>query len=237
MTSSIHYLVATVRPWNIRAFESTIKHFPGEWHLVSEPKELTEDLVRDVEPRYIFFPHWNKVVPAEILALAECVSFHETQLPFGRGGSPIQNLIATGYTETSICALRMVEELDAGPIYLMRPLSLLGLGEEVFIRASQIVAEMIRHIVTHEPKPSAQQGDPTWFKRRTPGQSRIEADTQSLDELFDHIRMLDAAAYPRAYLDYGAFRFHFSRPARRTGRIDADVRITRCDSDDETETP
>ena len=44
-------------------------------------------------PKYIFFPHWSKKVDTKIVNNYECVCFHETDLPYGRGGSPIQNLI------------------------------------------------------------------------------------------------------------------------------------------------
>ena len=43
-----------------------------------------------------------------------------TDLPYGRGGSPLQNLIINGHKETMMSALRCVQELDAGPIYLKK---------------------------------------------------------------------------------------------------------------------
>ena len=55
-----------------------------------------------------------------------------TDLPFGRGGSPLQNLITRGISKTKISALRCNEEIDAGPIYLKRPLSLHGSAEEIY---------------------------------------------------------------------------------------------------------
>jgi methionyl-tRNA formyltransferase len=65
------------------------------------------------------------------------------------------------------------------------------------------------------------------FKRRTPAQSEINTDHIDLGNIFDHIRMLDADGYPRAFLDVGNYRFEITRPALRTGSIHADVRITR----------
>jgi methionyl-tRNA formyltransferase len=124
-----------------------------------------------------------------------------------------------------ISALRMVKELDAGPIYLKRRLCLKGLGEEIFIRASNIIAEMILEIITKEPYPEKQVGNPTVFKRRTPKQSEISAKSKTLKELFDHIRMLDASEYPRAFIRCGNFKFEISKPALRTGAIEADIRI------------
>ena len=39
-----------------------------------------------------------------------------TDLPYGRGGSPLQNLIVRGHKETKISAIKVVKELDAGPV-------------------------------------------------------------------------------------------------------------------------
>jgi methionyl-tRNA formyltransferase len=76
------------------------------------------------------------------------------------------------------------------------------------------------------PKP--QQGPPTWFHRRRPDQSRIEAVT-SIEALYDHIRMLDGEGYPPAFLDWQDWRLEFSRAECRDGEIEATVRIRRYD--------
>lgn len=220
------YIIATIKPWNLKVFEERFARRSETWHLVTSPLELTLETLRRVKPRYVFFPHWSAKVPSEILAEVECVCFHETNVPYGRGGSPIQNLIARGHRETSVTALRMSDELDAGPIYLQRPLSLEGLGEEIFIRASRLVAEMIEEIVRTEPTPRPQAGDVVVFKRRTPSDSELPRDISDLSKLFDHLRMLDAETYPPAFLDYGDFRLEFRRPALRSRAIEADVRIT-----------
>ncbi len=37
---------------------------------------------------------------------------HMTDVPYGRGGSPLQNLIARGHTSTKLTAMRMTAEVD-----------------------------------------------------------------------------------------------------------------------------
>jgi methionyl-tRNA formyltransferase len=70
-----------------------------------------------------------------------------------------------------------------------------------------------------------QTGRPVNFRRRKPEESRI-AKADSLEQLHDFIRMLDADGYPRAFLSYAGYRFEFSRSALYDGRIVADVQIT-----------
>jgi methionyl-tRNA formyltransferase len=220
------YVVATIRPWHVDVFRRIISDYPGDWHLITKPDQLTQSRVRSLAPRYIFFPHWSESVPREILDLSECVCFHETDLPFGRGGSPIQNLVAQSIYDTKLSAFMMTNEMDAGPIYLQRPLSLLGLAEEIYVRAAHAVAKMILEIVEHEPSPTPQTGDAVVFKRRSPTESEVLADRlETLDDMFDHIRMLDAVEYPPAFVRHGNWLLELTRPARRTDYVEASVRI------------
>lgn len=219
-------IVVTIRPWNIKVFKERIQTFSGKWLLIDKHEDLNFANLQKLQPRYIFFPHWSEKVPLDILENFECVCFHETDVPYGRGGSPVQNLITAGHRSTKITALRMIEKFDAGPVYMKCDLSLEGLAEEIYIRSAEIVADMIYEIVRDKPSAVQQSGAPTVFKRRVPEESRIPSEITTLKLLFDHIRMLDAAGYPQAFIDYGPYRLVFSRPALRTNNIIADVSIS-----------
>lgn len=219
------YLVAGCKPWNVSAYAELAK-LPGKWLYIAKREELTAELVRQLSPRYIFFMHWSWKVPAEIVQSYECVCFHMTDVPYGRGGSPLQNLIQRGHHETRLTALRMTDEVDAGPVYAKEPLSLEGSAEEIYQRASRISTKMAERIVREHPKPSVQQGEVVTFNRRKPSESEI-GDLRCLQEMHDFIRMLDAEGYPRAFVEYAGFRFEFSRSALYHGHVAADVKITR----------
>ena len=148
-----------------------------------------------------------------------------TDVPYGRGGSPLQNLIQKGHRETRLTALRMVEEMDAGPVYMKMPLSLEGSAEEIYLRAGQLSAEMISEIITKDLEPFPQVGVPTIFERRLPSQSKIPDNCRDLQALHDFIRMLDADGYPPAFIEFAGFRFEFSRSALADGKVTADVRV------------
>jgi methionyl-tRNA formyltransferase len=225
MTSdSSRYVVAGSKKWNRRVFEEVIRHYPGEWSYAGDPATL-DVAVEEIEPRYVFFLHWSWIVPRRILDRTECVCFHMTDVPYGRGGSPLQNLIVRGHTETRLTALRMTDELDAGPVYGKRPLSLHGSAEEIYVRATDIAAEMVREIVDSRPEPVPQSGEVVPFARRKPAASEV-AGVASLEALHDFIRMLDADGYPPAFLEHAGFRFELTRSVLYDGRIVADVTIT-----------
>jgi methionyl-tRNA formyltransferase len=219
------YVIATSRSWNeamVNGIHSAIK---GDVALITSREDLTYEKLITVKPRYIFFPHWSYIIPPEIHDNFECVIFHMTDVPFGRGGSPLQNLISRGIYETKITALKCLSELDAGPVYMKRPFSLYGNAEEIYLRAAKVVSEMIVEIINNEPTPVEQRGDIVVFPRRKQDESNIDRLTE-LEKVFDHIRMLDAEGYPKAFLETERFRFEFQRPSLKFNKIVADVVIT-----------
>ncbi len=222
------YLVAAIKRWNVEEFARRVPALAGRWLLVTDPGALDAAFVGSLEPRYIFFPHWSWTVPDDVLTAAECVCFHMTDVPYGRGGSPLQNLIARGYNETKLSALRMVPELDGGPVYLKRDLSLEGAAHEIFERCARLTFDMINEIVARRPDPVPQSGTPLLFSRRRPEESRLP-QSGTPTAIYDHIRMLDAEGYPRAFLDYGDFRLEFQDARREDDRVDARVTVRKAD--------
>lgn len=217
-------ILASDRSWNWPLIDILQERCGCKFILISDSDELTYEKISTLHPRFIFFPHWSSTVDKKIYESYECIIFHMTDLPFGRGGSPLQNLIMRGIYETKITALRCVEEIDAGPIYLKKPFTLFGSASEIFLRATKVIEEMIVEIVKKLPEPKSQIGDPILFKRRKPAEGNLDK-AESLDQIFDLIRMLDADGYPRAFIDIGCFRMEFSRSLIKSNEVLADVRI------------
>jgi methionyl-tRNA formyltransferase len=209
--------------------EQLVARTGRDFILISSSQSLTVEHLLAINPEFVFFPHWSHRITPDIYDQFNCVIFHMTDLPFGRGGSPLQNLIARGIYETKISALRCVEGMDAGPIYLKRPFSLYGSAEEIFARASGVIEEMIEEILEKLPEPTPQEGVPTVFNRRRPEESNLAA-THSLEQAFDLIRMLDAEGYPNAFLNIGPFKIEFTRASMKIDQVLADVRISLADT-------
>ncbi len=220
----MNYLVAAIGDWNKNLFDKQVKNLPGKWAFASTPDELKEKLSTGFEPRYVFFPHWRWIVPEEILNHYECVCFHMTDVPYGRGGSPLQNLIVRGHKDTVLTTLRMEKGLDTGPVYSKNPLSLEGKAEEIYIRASELTWEMIAEMIATEPEAVAQQGEPVLFKRRTPEQSEIPQDL-TIEQVYDYIRMLDAPGYPKAFFQTVGYHLDFEDAELTGNEVIARVKI------------
>jgi methionyl-tRNA formyltransferase len=224
-------LLLSSRPWNEGLADRLSAALERPVHTISKPAELQLEEVAALDPEWIFVPHWSYLIPEAIWSRWPTLIFHMTDLPYGRGGSPLQNLIHRGHSSTRLTALHCTAELDAGPIYLKEPLSLHGSAEEIFLRADALIEAMIERIVREQPEPQPQQGEPLLFSRRKPEQSSL-AGCPPGDPLawYDQIRMLDAEGYPHAFLEAHGLRLEFRRVSRRSDGLYADVKITRLNS-------
>lgn len=221
-------LIVSEKSWNkelVSYLQSTMPQYA--FYLISQKEDFTVERIGSISPVKIFIPHWSYIIPSAIFERYECIVFHMTDLPYGRGGSPLQNLIVRGLTATKLSALRVEVGLDTGPVYLKMDLSLSGTAEEIFVRVNKLVGKMIVEIIQNNLQPVLQEGDPVVFKRRKPEQSDMSG-LEKLEEIFDYIRMLDADGYPHAYIEKGEFRYEFTRASiKADGSIVADVKITK----------
>jgi len=169
---------------------------------ITDKKKLNLKNISKINPTKIFFPHWSYRVPDKILKKFECICFHTAPLPYGRGGSPIQNLIIRKFKKAPVCAIKMTNKIDSGPIYLKKNISLNGSLNEIFERISDAVLFMITKIIKNKIIPKHQSGKPLYFKRINEQESIIN-QFEKLDSVYDKIRMLDSDEYPNAYYKFG----------------------------------
>lgn len=217
------YIVATIKTWNIDNFSYIKDHYPEyEFRMVNFKEELTISLVDNYKPQYIFFPHWSWIIPKEIYENYNCVVFHSTDLPYGRGGSPLQNLIVRGIYNTKISAIKVCSGIDTGPVYIKEPMDISeGNADEIFKKISDVVfKKMIPRFLEEEIIPIEQTGEIVSFKRRTPEQSEIPGGLTQR-QIYDYIRMLDGEGYPTAYKKYDKGKIFFTNARWENGKVNA----------------
>ena len=114
-------LLLSSRPWNSGLADRLSSQLNQPVESISEPVNLTAEAVAEIDPQWIFVPHWSHLIPESIWGKWPTVIFHMTDLPYGRGGSPLQNLIQRGHSTTMLSALRCSNDLDAGEIFIKQP--------------------------------------------------------------------------------------------------------------------
>ncbi len=197
-------VIATIKDWNIqRAYEFSEKCRDYMVWTITDPDKLRA--VHELNPKYIFFPHWSWIIPADIYKKFECIAFHIADLPYGRGGSPLQNLIMKKIYDTAITAFKVDDGIDTGPVYLKIHFDISeGSAQKIYNEISETVFNwMIPWIIRDKIKPISQTGTVLEFKRRKPHQSNLDrSGGVNLKDIYDDIRMVDAEGYPRAYLNF-----------------------------------
>ena len=196
--------------------------------VITTSEELAKVSRYEKKGTKVFFPHWSKLIPSTVYTHLDCVIFHMTDLPYGRGGSPLQNLISRGVQATKISAFLCEEGIDAGPVFSKKDLDLSGSAEQIFERADAIIVKQIFEILELDLTPKSQSGEPTFFARRRPEESRIPANIE-LTKIYDHIRMLDAPGYPNSFIEFGDSVLYFTRAQLSGNRILAQVEIQRIE--------
>lgn len=225
MKKAVPIIIATIRPWNIARAKQWKPPAGYRKILITKKEDLTAERLKKLAPRYVFFPHWSWIIPNDAWKNFECIVFHMTDLPFGRGGSPLQNLLVRGMYKTKVSAIRVVAGLDAGPVYLKRPLNISkGSAEQIFNEVSKLSFEMMGEILKRQPKPKRQNGKAVVFQRRSPEMSRMPS-RMTIRQIYDFIRMLDAPEYPVAFIEHGNMRIEFRNAQLRGKELYADITI------------
>ena len=137
---------------------------------------------------------------------------HESDLPKGRGWSPITWQIIENKNEL-ICSLfeAKPDKVDSGMIYLTEKINFKGneLVNEIRRKQGQTTIKLCKNFIFDYPrilkKNKIQSGSPTYYKRRFPKDSELDIK-KSIEENFNLLRVVDNKKYP-AYFDYLGKRF------------------------------
>ncbi|MGR8932924.1 MAG: formyltransferase family protein [Gammaproteobacteria bacterium] len=135
---------------------------------------------------------------------------HASDLPQGRGWSPLVWQILEGRNDIVVTLLEAADEVDSGAIWQQRRIRLQGneLADEInallFTAELELMDDAVRGFGTIAPRPQAPEGA-TYYRRRMPEDSRLDAH-KTLAEQFDLLRVCDAERYP-CFFDYRGRRF------------------------------
>lgn len=148
----------------------------------------------------LFLLSCEKILPARLLSLhAHNIVVHESALPAGRGWAPLTWQILEGKNSIPVTLLEAVEPVDSGVIHLQDTIEFTGTELCPELRDAQGRATLSlcqRFIAEYPPQnPRPQQGDPTFYPKRGPKDSRLDPG-KSIADQFDLLRVCDNERYP-----------------------------------------
>ena len=88
---------------------------------VFHPKNFDQETInkiKEFKPDLIIVMAYGKILSKDVLELPKygCINIHVSILPRWRGAAPIEHTLMNGDKETGISIIKLIEQLDAGPI-------------------------------------------------------------------------------------------------------------------------
>jgi methionyl-tRNA formyltransferase len=124
---------------------------------------------------------------------------HGSDLPNGRGWSPIIWQLLSGQQDFTLSLIEATNPVDSGRIWNKIKFQILpnALFGEIQNAIAENTIKLISDVIDNHDSVSPQEqiGEVTYFKRRTPADSELDP-RKSIEENFDLIRVSDPVRYP-----------------------------------------
>jgi methionyl-tRNA formyltransferase len=169
---------------------------------VLEPERLEPGL--DLGAATVVAVAYGLIVPDPVLSERLWLNVHPSLLPRWRGAAPVERALMAGDAETGVTIIRLVKELDAGPIAAQESFAIAPDDDAgaVFATAAPLAAALLDDVLA-DPEPAfrEQEGEPTYAVKIAAEDRRLDLDRPARD-LVDHVRALSPHIGARAEL-YG----------------------------------
>ena len=128
---------------------------------------------------------------------------HESNLPNGRGFSPIQWQLLDGKKKITVCLIEAKKKFDSGDIILRSKIIFNGteLYEEIRLKQAKVTIELIKKFAANYPnfKRIKQKGKATYFSRRLLKDSELNIKKTILEN-FNLLRIGNNEAWPSYFI-------------------------------------
>jgi methionyl-tRNA formyltransferase len=167
---------------------------------VLQPERLEPGL--DLGAEVVVAVAYGLIVPEDVLAERLWLNVHPSLLPRWRGAAPVERALMAGDVETGVSIIRLVKELDAGPIAAQESFAL---SEEddagaVYARATEAALRLLDDVLTSTaPAFRDQVGEATYAAKIAPDDRHLDLERPA-GELVDRVRALSPHIGARAEL-------------------------------------
>ncbi|HET8653699.1 MAG TPA: methionyl-tRNA formyltransferase [Gaiellaceae bacterium] len=137
----------------------------------------------------IVLADYGALIPPELLEQAEWLNVHPSLLPRWRGAAPVERAIMAGDAATGVSIIRLVEELDAGPVGAAGSFPI-GPDDDagaVYDKAADLAPHLVEQAFAGDFRP--QEGEATYAEKIGP-EDRLLDWSRPPEELHNRIRAL-----------------------------------------------
>jgi len=195
--------------WINPAVSDLVLQWLGEGHYVN----WSHDARRLPAADFGFYLSYGRIVDRATLDKhLHNLVVHESDLPKGRGWSPLSWQILEGCNRITATLFEAADSVDSGVIYQQEIMTFDGreLVDELRAKQARATLNLCLQFVARFPDSAGegrqQQGEPTFYPKRTPVDSRLDP-TKTLAEQINQLRVADNARYP-AFMDIGGQRYY-----------------------------
>lgn len=149
----------------------------------------------------------SKIISAEYLKLNKNnIVVHASDLPKGKGFSPLQWQILEGVNDVTLTLFEVEEKVDSGLFYFKDDVKFNGteLYPELREKLGNKIIEMCVFFIENKSKlsPKEQIGEETFYPRRTIKDDQLDIK-KTIEEQFNHLRIADNQNNPLYFIRNG----------------------------------
>jgi methionyl-tRNA formyltransferase len=156
---------------------------------VRQPERLDESTDLGGADTFVVVAY-GALIPAALLDQANWLNVHPSNLPRWRGAAPIERAIIAGDEKSAVSVIRLVEELDAGPVGARHDLRIDGdtTAGDVYAEVGRLAPDLIEEALANDSfEPQA--GEPTYADKIGPADRELDWSRHA-KELHNRIRAL-----------------------------------------------
>ncbi len=134
-----------------------------------------------------------------------CFVTHASDLPEGRGWSPVIWDILQGKDRIVLSLIEAADLLDSGAIFqkFHAPVKPTDLHDDINKTLSRLLVRALDFVLqSPHITPRQQEGEASWYRRRTPDDSRLDP-SQSIASQFNLLRVCDPDRFPAFFELFG----------------------------------
>lgn len=153
----------------------------------------------------LFLISCSEIVGPENRAIYRaCLVLHASALPHGRGWNPHIWQIVEGNEEMTLSLLNAEDKVDSGNIWHQIKFSVPKnalwneINELLFKAEIELINFAVKNINIITPYAQDPNVEPTYYRRRTPDDSRIDPN-RSIENQFDQMRICDPVRFPAIF--------------------------------------
>ena len=178
---------------------------------VDQPASVNDEEARariaSVQPEAVILCAFGALVKEPLLTDHDILNVHPSLLPRWRGAAPVERAMMAGDPQTGVSIMRLVAELDAGPVYAQRTEPILPSDDYAALaaRLQDVSVALLLDVLERRPEPEPQPEDGITYADKLTAEDRTLDLTRPPEENVRIVRALHPHIGARIALPDGQF--------------------------------